>query len=144
MCRRETAWESRDCKNAKRSPFVFVLVWVYFEHERFESGFRDLTLRVKVLRDKQVPRYRVNCRALGHFRSIGGTRSQILARTSEDRFCSRSVLSRFERLPSQWLGWLVRFVENENALVLRKAETLQDESANLPGLQSQVTVLRES
>ena len=49
MCRRETAWESRDCKNAKRPPFVFVLVWVYFEHERFESGFRDLTLSVKVL-----------------------------------------------------------------------------------------------
>ena len=34
----------------KRSPFVCVLVWVYFEHERFESGFRDLTLCVKVLR----------------------------------------------------------------------------------------------
>ena len=27
-----------------------VLVWVYFVHERFESGFRDLTLCVKVLR----------------------------------------------------------------------------------------------
>ena len=38
-----------DRRNAKRSPFVFVLVWVYFEHERFESGFRDLTLCVKVL-----------------------------------------------------------------------------------------------
>ena len=50
VCRRETAWESRDCRNAKRSPFVCVLVWVYFEHERFESGFRDLTLCVKVLR----------------------------------------------------------------------------------------------
>ena len=50
MCRRETAWESRYCRNAKRSPFVCVLVWVYFEHERFESGFRDLTLCVKVLR----------------------------------------------------------------------------------------------
>ena len=31
-----------DCRNAKLSLFVFVLVWVYFEHERFESGFRDL------------------------------------------------------------------------------------------------------
>ena len=50
MCRRETAWESRYCRNAKQSPFVCVLVWVYFEHERFESGFRDLTLGVKVLR----------------------------------------------------------------------------------------------
>ena len=50
MCRRETAWESRYCRNAKRSPFVCVLVWVYFEHERFESGFRDLTLCGKVLR----------------------------------------------------------------------------------------------
>ena len=50
MCRRETAWESQYCRNAKRSQFVCVLVWVYFEHERFESGFRDLTLCVKVLR----------------------------------------------------------------------------------------------
>ena len=55
MCRRETAWESRDCRNAKRSPFVFVLVWVYFEHERFESGFRDLTLCVKVLWNQVYP-----------------------------------------------------------------------------------------
>jgi hypothetical protein len=31
-----------DCRNAKLSLFVFVLVWVYFEHERFESGFHDL------------------------------------------------------------------------------------------------------
>ena len=38
-------------RNAKRPPFVCVLVWVYFVHERFESGFRDLTLCVKVLRD---------------------------------------------------------------------------------------------
>ena len=53
MCRRETAWESRYCRNAKRSPFVCVLVWVYFEHARFESGFRDLTLCVKVLRSEQ-------------------------------------------------------------------------------------------
>ena len=37
-------------RNAKRPPFVCVLVWVYFVHERFESGFRDLTLCVKVLR----------------------------------------------------------------------------------------------
>ena len=37
-------------RNAKRPPFVCVLVWVYFAHERFESGFRDLTLCVKVLR----------------------------------------------------------------------------------------------
>ena len=50
VCRREAAWESRDCRNAKRSLFVFVLLWVYFEHERFESGFRDLTVCVKVLR----------------------------------------------------------------------------------------------
>ena len=50
MCRRETAWESRNSRNAKRSPFVCVLVWVYFVHERFESGFRDVTLCVKVLR----------------------------------------------------------------------------------------------
>ena len=49
MCRRETAWESRYSRNAKRSPFVCVLVG-YFVHERFESGFRDLTLCVKVLR----------------------------------------------------------------------------------------------
>ena len=54
MCRRETAWESRYCRNAKRSPFVCVLVWVYFEHERFESGFRDLTLCVKVLRPEVI------------------------------------------------------------------------------------------
>ena len=47
VCRRETAWESRYSRNAKRSPFVCVLVWVYFVHERFESGFRDLTLCVK-------------------------------------------------------------------------------------------------
>ena len=50
VCRCETAWESEYCRNAKRSPFVCILVWVYFEHERFESGFRDLTLCVKVLR----------------------------------------------------------------------------------------------
>ena len=31
-------------RNAKRPPFVCILVWVYFVHERFESGFRDLTL----------------------------------------------------------------------------------------------------
>ena len=37
-------------RNTKRPPFVCVLVWVYFVHERFESGFRDLTLCVKVLR----------------------------------------------------------------------------------------------
>ena len=37
-------------RNARRPPFVCVLVWVYFVHERFESGFRDLTLCVKVLR----------------------------------------------------------------------------------------------
>ena len=37
-------------RNARRPPFVWVLVWVYFVHERFESGFRDLTLCVKVLR----------------------------------------------------------------------------------------------
>ena len=30
--------------------FEFVLVWVYFERKSFESGFRDLTLRCKVLR----------------------------------------------------------------------------------------------
>ena len=41
-------------RNAKRPPFVCVLVWVYFVHERFESGFRDLTLCVKVLR-KHLP-----------------------------------------------------------------------------------------
>ena len=45
---RSISRESRYCRNAKRSPFVCVLVWVYFEHERFESGFRDLTLCVKV------------------------------------------------------------------------------------------------
>ena len=56
VCRRETAWESRYCRNAKRSPFVCVLVWVYFEHERFESGFRDLTLCVKVLRSHGMQR----------------------------------------------------------------------------------------
>ena len=38
-------------RNARRPPFVCVLVWVYFVHERFESGFRDLTLCVKVLRE---------------------------------------------------------------------------------------------
>ena len=32
--------------------FEFVLVWVYFERKSFESGFRDLTLRCKVLRIK--------------------------------------------------------------------------------------------
>ena len=32
--------------------FCLVLVWVYFVHERFESGFRDLTLCVKVLPNK--------------------------------------------------------------------------------------------
>ena len=37
-------------RNAKRPPFVCVLVWVYFVHERFESGFRDLTLCIEVLR----------------------------------------------------------------------------------------------
>ena len=37
-------------RNAQRPPFVCVLVWVYFVHKRFESGFRDLTLCVKVLR----------------------------------------------------------------------------------------------
>ena len=37
-------------RNARRPPFVCVLVWVYFVHERFESGFRDLSLCVKVLR----------------------------------------------------------------------------------------------
>ena len=31
--------------------FEFVLVWVYFERKSFESGFRDLTLRCKVLRE---------------------------------------------------------------------------------------------
>ena len=41
-------------RNAKRPPFVCVLVWVYFVHERFESGFRDLTLCVKVLRNHRV------------------------------------------------------------------------------------------
>ena len=30
--------------------FEFVLVWVNFERKGFESGFRDLTLRCKVLR----------------------------------------------------------------------------------------------
>ena len=30
--------------------FEFVLVWVYFERKGFESGFRDQTLRCKVLR----------------------------------------------------------------------------------------------
>ena len=30
--------------------FEFVLIWVYFERKSFESGFRDLTLRCKVLR----------------------------------------------------------------------------------------------
>ena len=61
MCRRETAWESRYCRNAKRSPFVCVLVWVYFEHERFESGFRDLTLCVKVLRPGLMPLAVLSC-----------------------------------------------------------------------------------
>ena len=32
--------------------FEFVLVWVYFERKGFESGFRDQTLRCKVLRFK--------------------------------------------------------------------------------------------
>ena len=41
-------------RNARRPPFVCVLVWVYFVHERFESGFRDLTLCVKVLRLRPV------------------------------------------------------------------------------------------
>ena len=45
-------------RNAKRPPFVCVLVWVYFVHERFESGFRDLTLCVKVLRNS-VSRARI-------------------------------------------------------------------------------------
>ena len=54
MRRRETAWESRYSRNAKRSPFVCVLVWVHFVHERFESGFRDLTLCVKVLRGSRA------------------------------------------------------------------------------------------
>ena len=43
-------------RNAKRPPFVCVLVWVYFVHERFESGFRDLTLCVKVLRNRTTYR----------------------------------------------------------------------------------------
>ena len=42
-------------RNARRPPFVCVLVWVYFVHERFESGFRDLTLCVKVLRCLMFP-----------------------------------------------------------------------------------------
>ena len=35
--------------------FEFVLVWVNFERKGFESGFRDLTLRCKVLRKQQRP-----------------------------------------------------------------------------------------
>ena len=50
MCHRETAWESLRLQKRETLTVCFVLVWVYFEHERFESGFRDLTLCVKVLR----------------------------------------------------------------------------------------------
>ena len=35
-----------------RNYHCFFFVWVYFEHEGFESGFRDLTLCVKALRQE--------------------------------------------------------------------------------------------
>ena len=44
--RRPGRVETAETRNDHR----LFLVWVYFEHERFESGFRDLTLCVKVLR----------------------------------------------------------------------------------------------
>ena len=48
--RRSGRVDTAETRNDRRL-FVFcVLVWVYFEHKRFESGFRDLTLCVKVLR----------------------------------------------------------------------------------------------
>ena len=50
MCHRETAWESLRLQKRETLTVCFVLVWVYFERERFESGFCDLTLCVKVLR----------------------------------------------------------------------------------------------
>ena len=53
VCHRETAWESLRLQKRETLTVCFVLVWVYFERERFESGFRDLTLCVKVLRSLQ-------------------------------------------------------------------------------------------
>ena len=47
--RRPGRVETAETRNDHR----LFLVWVYFEHERFESGFRDLTLCVKVLRSLQ-------------------------------------------------------------------------------------------
>ena len=42
---------SEKCVSETRNFHVlFCLVWVHFVHERFESGFRDLTLCFKVLR----------------------------------------------------------------------------------------------
>ena len=51
MCDREMAWESR-LQKREITTVIFFLVWVYFEHEGFESGFRDLTLCVKALRQE--------------------------------------------------------------------------------------------
>ena len=53
--RRPEKADTAETRNDHRL-FVF-LVWVYFVHERFESGFRDLTLCIKVLRDLMPGHY---------------------------------------------------------------------------------------
>ena len=60
-CPRETAWESLRLQKRETLTVCFVLVWVYFERERFESGFRDLTLCVKVLRRLLLRRFATGC-----------------------------------------------------------------------------------
>ena len=47
MCHPETACESLRLQKREALTVCFVLVWVYFEGEKFENGFRDLTLCVE-------------------------------------------------------------------------------------------------